>query len=110
MARTRQKKEKDILDQMLDNIDFRGLTPDVLLVLRHYHRLDCPGLVAGDCDPRALVFQQHRFFGVPVAAVPAVVPGVRVFPVPEVHLSPRPPKCSGRAASDGRVRYVAITR
>ena len=28
MTRTRQKKEKDILDQMLDNIDFLGLTQD----------------------------------------------------------------------------------
>ena len=27
MARNREKKEKDIIDQMLDNIDFRGLTP-----------------------------------------------------------------------------------
>jgi|GEM_PF-2600104 len=28
MTKTRQKKEKDILDQMLDNIDLRGLTQD----------------------------------------------------------------------------------
>jgi putative transposase len=28
MARKREKKEKDIIDQMLDNIDFRGLTQD----------------------------------------------------------------------------------
>ena len=28
MAKTRQKKEKDALDQLLDNIDFRGLTQD----------------------------------------------------------------------------------
>ncbi|MCL2192663.1 MAG: transposase [Treponema sp.] len=28
MARTRQKKEKDALDQLLDNTDFRGLTQD----------------------------------------------------------------------------------
>ena len=28
MTKTRQKKEKDILDQMLDNSDFRGLTQD----------------------------------------------------------------------------------
>ena len=28
MAKTRQKKEKDVLDQLLDNIDFRGLTQD----------------------------------------------------------------------------------
>jgi len=27
-ARRREKKEKDIIDQMLDNIDFRGLTQD----------------------------------------------------------------------------------
>ena len=26
MTKTREKKEKDILDQMLDGIDFRGLT------------------------------------------------------------------------------------
>jgi len=28
MARKKEKKEKDIIDQMLDNIDFRGLTQD----------------------------------------------------------------------------------
>jgi len=28
MARKREKKEKDIIDQLLDNIDFRGLTQD----------------------------------------------------------------------------------
>jgi len=28
MAKTREKKEKDVLDQLLDNIDFRGLTQD----------------------------------------------------------------------------------
>ena len=28
MAKTRQKKEKDVLDQLLDSIDFRGLTQD----------------------------------------------------------------------------------
>jgi len=28
MARKRGKKEKDIIDQLLDNIDFRGLTQD----------------------------------------------------------------------------------
>ena len=28
MARKREKKEKDILDQILDTIDFRGLTQD----------------------------------------------------------------------------------
>jgi len=28
MAQKREKKEKDIIDQMLDNIDFRGLTQD----------------------------------------------------------------------------------
>ena len=28
MARKREKKEKDILDQILDHIDFRGLTQD----------------------------------------------------------------------------------
>lgn len=27
-ARKREKKEKDIIDQMLDNIDFRRLTQD----------------------------------------------------------------------------------
>jgi transposase-like protein len=27
-ARKREKKEKDIIDQLLDNIDFRGLTQD----------------------------------------------------------------------------------
>jgi hypothetical protein len=26
MARKKEKKEKDIIDQLLDNIDFRGLT------------------------------------------------------------------------------------
>jgi transposase-like protein len=28
MARKKEKKEKDILDQILDTIDFRGLTQD----------------------------------------------------------------------------------
>jgi putative transposase len=28
MARKKEKKEKDIIDQLLDNIDFRGLTQD----------------------------------------------------------------------------------
>ena len=28
MARKKQEKEKDIIDQLLDNIDFRGLTQD----------------------------------------------------------------------------------
>jgi len=28
MAKTRQKKEKDVLDQLLGNIDFQGLTQD----------------------------------------------------------------------------------
>ncbi len=28
MARRREKKEKDIIDQLLDTIDFRGLTQD----------------------------------------------------------------------------------
>jgi hypothetical protein len=28
MARKREKKEKDIIDQLLDNIDFRRLTQD----------------------------------------------------------------------------------
>ena len=28
MAKTRQRKEKDVLDQLLDSIDFRGLTQD----------------------------------------------------------------------------------
>jgi transposase-like protein len=28
MARKKEKKEKGIIDQMLDNIDFRGLTQD----------------------------------------------------------------------------------
>jgi hypothetical protein len=28
MARKKKEKEKDIIDQMLDNIDFRGLTQD----------------------------------------------------------------------------------
>jgi hypothetical protein len=27
-ARKREKKEKDIIDQLLDNIDFRGLAQD----------------------------------------------------------------------------------
>jgi len=28
MARKKEKKEKDIIDQLLDNIDFKGLTHD----------------------------------------------------------------------------------
>ena len=28
MAQKKEKKEKDIIDQLLDNIDFRGLTQD----------------------------------------------------------------------------------
>jgi len=28
MAKTREKKEKDVLDQLLDTIDFHGLTQD----------------------------------------------------------------------------------
>jgi len=28
MAKTRQKKEKDVQDQLLDTIDFHGLTQD----------------------------------------------------------------------------------
>jgi hypothetical protein len=28
MARKREKKEKDIIDQLLDNINFKGLTQD----------------------------------------------------------------------------------
>jgi hypothetical protein len=28
MARKKKEKEKDIINQMLDNIDFRGLTQD----------------------------------------------------------------------------------
>jgi len=28
MARKKEKKEKDILDQLLDTIDFKGLTQD----------------------------------------------------------------------------------
>ena len=28
MARKKKEKEKDIIDQLLDNIDFRGLTQD----------------------------------------------------------------------------------
>jgi len=28
MALKKEKKEKDIIDQLLDNIDFRGLTQD----------------------------------------------------------------------------------
>jgi transposase-like protein len=28
MARKKEKKEKDIIDQLLDNIDFKGLTQD----------------------------------------------------------------------------------
>jgi hypothetical protein len=28
MARKKEKKEKDIIDQILDNIDFHGLTQD----------------------------------------------------------------------------------
>jgi len=28
MAKTRRRKEKDVLDQLLDSIDFRGLTQD----------------------------------------------------------------------------------
>ena len=31
MAKTRQKKEKDVLDQLLDSIDFRGLTQDEMV-------------------------------------------------------------------------------
>ena len=31
MAKTRRRKEKDVLDQLLDSIDFRGLTQDEMV-------------------------------------------------------------------------------
>jgi hypothetical protein len=46
MARKREKKEKDILDQILDTIDFKGLTQDEVVgkdgIIKQLHRPDTP--------------------------------------------------------------------
>ena len=44
MARKKEKKEKDIIDQLLDNINFKGLTQDE--VVRKIISDSVPGSVA----------------------------------------------------------------
>ena len=53
-------------------------------MLGNYYRLKCPIAIPRYFYFRAMVFQKHSLFCVPVPAIPAVVSGIGVFLVAQM--------------------------